>query len=505
MQKRFCTRALILCTRVLIACSIPLAVLAPVQPARAQQTPSGADSRPDPHEIPLPPVDTGVAPLPGADSLPSRAALPDVLVDAHGKTIHTLTAWQQRRPQVRRILEWYATGQMPPAPGALHAEAVHTEPVLGGKATYRLLRITFSTDGSKDAGKQLQLYAGLWTPAGPGPFPAIIYQGSEPPGGPDLPRSPLGPTQGKGTDVLLVTGGGKAAPPARPAITAEQFAAERADVLGRGYAIAMFNPGDCAEDTTLREADGSWTFRHTRFPGAYTHYDWGVLAAWAWGASRVADALQTMPAIDRKVMLVTGASRWGKSSLIAAAFDDRLMGAPVVTGGGGVGAYRLAGTDGSETLDQMVRKYPNWFSPQLHAFWGQRDKLPFDEHWFLALAAPRPFLALEGDADTISSPPAVEGSIAAARPVYRLYGVSPERLRAHYSHHAHAFTAEDWTAMMDAADAFLRHLPVQPPAEVFPTPAERAAAVEREHSKPRPGAVLPPQSPNPNAGAHVSQ
>ncbi len=62
----------------------------------------------------------------------------------------------------------------------------------------------------------------------------------------------------------------------------------------------------------------------------------------------------------------------------------------------------------------MQKKYPNWFSPHLHEFWGQREKLPFDEHWFLALAAPRPFIALEGDADTISLPTAVKQSFEAA-------------------------------------------------------------------------------------------
>ena len=48
-------------------------------------------------------------------------------------------------------------------------------------------------------------------------------------------------------------------------------------------------------------------------------------------------------AIDKTKLIITGASRAGKSSMVAAAFDERLMGAPVVTGGGGVGAYRFAG------------------------------------------------------------------------------------------------------------------------------------------------------------------
>ena len=121
----------------------------------------------------------------------------------------------------------------------------------------------------------------------------------------------------------------------------------------RGYALVLFNPNDCAEDTTLRNMDGSWAFRNTRFFPAYPGYDWGILAGWAWGASRVADYLEHDAAIDASTLIITGASRNGKSSMIAAAFDDRLMGAPVVTGGGGVGAYRFAGPRGSETLDIM--------------------------------------------------------------------------------------------------------------------------------------------------------
>ena len=50
--------------------------------------------------------------------------------------------------------------------------------------------------------------------------------------------------------------------------------------------------------------------------------------------------------------------------MIAAAFDDRLMGAPVVTGGGGMGAYRFAGPRRSETLDIMEKKYPELVFPQ---------------------------------------------------------------------------------------------------------------------------------------------
>jgi len=143
----------------------------------------------------------------------------------------------------------------------------------------------------------------------------------------------------------------------------------------------------------------------------------------------------------------------------------------VVTGGGGVGAYRFAGPRKSETLDVMQKKYPNWFSPNLHEFWGQREKLPFDEHWFLALAAPRPFIALEGITDTISLPEAVRQSILGARPAYALFGAETS-LGVHYSDHGHAFTAEDWTAMMDFFDKHSRGKKLDRSFDYFPSEKE---------------------------------
>ena len=114
--------------------------------------------------------------------------------------------------------------------------------------------------------------------------------------------------------------------------------------LARGYAYVVFNHNDCGEDTTLRNPDGSWAFRNTRFFPAYPNYDWGLLRGWAWGVSRIVDYLEQDSRIDAGRLIVTGASRTGKSAMVAAAFDERIaMGAPVVTGGGGIGTYRHAG------------------------------------------------------------------------------------------------------------------------------------------------------------------
>jgi hypothetical protein len=453
-------------------------------------------SGPDPREIPIPRIATPIGILPGVKDLPVRKEMPDVMVMNDGTRVTTPQQWKKRREEMKRILAYYAVGQMPPAPGNVKGKEVKSETVLEGSVTYRLIHLTFGPPSGEKAGdSKLGLDIGIFTPAAGGPFPAIILQAGSPPGAALLPRLAQGPNQGRGEDVLLLAG---PAPPAQPRVTApaasgasgparggfggpvtaQSTASQYADVFRRGYALVIFNPNDCAEDTTLRNPDGTWAFRNTRFYPAYPGYDWGILAGWAWGASRVADYLETDHAIDPTKLIITGASRNGKSSMVAAAFDERLMGAPVVTGGGGIGAYRFAGPRKSETLDIMQKKYPNWFSPNLHEFWGQREKLPFDEHWFLALAAPRPFIALEGITDTISLPDAVHQTILGAQPAYALSGMK-DRLGVNYANHAHAFTPEDWTAMMDFFDKNLRGKQIDRTFDRFPTEAELDAAAAK--------------------------
>jgi hypothetical protein len=414
---------------------------------------AGADVR----EIPVPQIAAPLGVLPGPTDLPIHPELPDLFTADDGGKVATLGQWNHRREEMRRTLAYYAVGQSPPPPGNVEGRELSNEIVLDGRVRYRLIRLSFGP------GSRLTLNVGVFTPIEGGPFPAIVLQGGTPPGAPTLERQPLGPTQGKGVDVLLPEsmpagqegrpGDGVNAILDTPG-NAGEVAGRYHAVFERGYALVVYNDNDCAEDTTLRRPDGSWAFRSTRFFPPYPGYDWGILAAWAWGASRIADYLESDPSIDPARLIITGASRAGKAAMIAAAFDDRFMAAPVVTGGGGIGAYRFAGDLHTETLDIMETKYPNWFSPHLHEFMGQRERLPFDQHWFLALCAPRPFLALEGDADPISSPKAVSKSVEAARAAYEFYG-QEDRIGIHYSHHAHAFTDDDWTAMMDFGDAHL--------------------------------------------------
>ena len=444
----------------------------PIGQAQSQAIPP----RPDPKEIPVPPIATSMKKMPGVSELPDRPEMPDVLTMNNGKKVATAAQWKVRRAEIRHILEYYAVGQAPPPPGNVKGREVRSELVMNGKVKYRLVHLTFGPKSS------LSLDIGIFTPVAGGPVPAVISPSGSPPGATPLPRLPQGPNQGRNEDVLLLVGpgpqpagAGAGRGPGFASRTAEAIAAG-SPVLAHGFAFVTFDNNDCAEDTTLRNADGSWAYRTTRFYPAYPKYDWGVLQGWAWGVSRIADYLETDPAIDKTKLIVTGVSRTGKSALVAGAFDDRLaLVAPVASSGGGTPAYRFSGSQpprgGKEGLTEMVRKYPNWFSDHLHEFWGQPDKLPFDTHWFMALVAPRPFIALEGSRDQNVVANGVRQAFLAAQPAYALLNVK-DRLGVSWADRPHGMVQGDWDALFAFADKFLLGKTVTRRFDEFPPPPQ---------------------------------
>ena len=70
----------------------------------------------------------------------------------------------------------------------------------------------------------------------------------------------------------------------------------------------------------------------------------GVLMAWAWGASKVLDAVHAglgeAVGLDVNASIVTGVSRWGKATAVCGAFDERFtMTVPACSGAGGLALY----------------------------------------------------------------------------------------------------------------------------------------------------------------------
>ena len=407
--------------------------------------------------------------MPGVAELPARPELPDVMTFENGEKVTSAAQWKKRREEMKRILAYYATGLMPPSPGNVRGRDVKSALVLGGSVRYRLVHLSFGP-GSNNG-----FDVAVFVPAGAtGRVATVIFPTFGPtPGGTPLTTMVRPREQGRGLDALTIPLGDQtaraaeaaAATPAPPAPTPlpmprppasdpEITAAAHAGLFRRGYALVMYHYQDTGEDTIGRNTDGSWAFRSTRYYPAHPDCDWGLAAGWAWGISRCIDYLETQAFADRGKFIAVGHSRIGKAVLVAGAFEERLtVVAPAGSGAGGTGAYRFNGERGGgrEGLADMMRKYPNWFSPNLYQFAAQVGSLPFDQHWLIALAAPRAFISLEGTDDQNCVANAVKQAIAGAKPAYDLLGAS-QRLGVHYAEHRHALTDEDWAALLDFSD-----------------------------------------------------
>ena len=128
----------------------------------------------------------------------------------------------------------------------------------------------------------------------------------------------------------------------------------------------------------------------------------GAMIAWAWGVSRLIDALETTPAanIDTRHIGVTGCSRNGKGALIAGAFDERIaLTIPQESGSGGSAAWRVSDDQRSagqnvQTLSEITGENC-WFRSSFNQFNNTATHLPFDHHEILGLVAPRGLLVIE--------------------------------------------------------------------------------------------------------------
>ena len=229
--------------------------------------------------------------------------------------------------------------------------------------------------------------------------------------------------------------------------------------IDRGYAVATFYHGDVEPDRPdASEGIRSWYAKGRKA------YDWGTIAAWAWGVSRAVDYLVTDKSVDPDQIAVVGHSRNGKAALLAAAFDERIaLAIPLQAGCGGTAPSR--GKTG-ESVKQINDHFPHWFNAEFKKFNDQPERLPFDQHCLIALCAPRPVLLPNATEDTWANPQGQFEMLQAAEPVYRLLGAGgieanqmPEvgklvdsTLGYYIRAGKHSMTKEDWRVFLDFAD-----------------------------------------------------
>ncbi|MGN0477983.1 MAG: alpha/beta hydrolase [Hominenteromicrobium sp.] len=146
----------------------------------------------------------------------------------------------------------------------------------------------------------------------------------------------------------------------------------------------------------------------------------GKIAVWAWAARIVMDYVQTRPEIDLRNVAVAGHSRLGKTALLAAALDERFQFA-YANESGCAGAALFRGKTG-ETAADIHRVFPFWFCPNFANYTNAEDALPFDQHFLLALIAPRSVYVSSAAEDLWADPKAEYAACAAASPAFERMG-----------------------------------------------------------------------------------
>ncbi len=201
-------------------------------------------------------------------------------------------------------------------------------------------------------------------------------------------------------------------------------------MLSRGYLVCLY-PG---VDSHHREDDypgydSVWQTFRTEYPQA----TWTEISTKAWLASRALDYLldpkYSYNVAEGRVGII-GHSRYGKQSLIAAAFDDRITSVVARSPGSpGSCAYRFTSRN---TFAEVPEDFPSeWFLPSLRLYTGREHELPIDAHGWLALIAPRHCMIHTAHNDGCEPTFAVERSYSESQKVYRFLG-NPENLRVIY-------------------------------------------------------------------------
>ncbi|GAA4395584.1 hypothetical protein GCM10023187_02680 [Nibrella viscosa] len=172
--------------------------------------------------------------------------------------------------------------------------------------------------------------------------------------------------------------------------------------------------------------------------------DWGALRAWAWGASRALDYLETEPQVNAKQVGIEGVSRYGKAALVTMAFDQRF--AMVLIGSSGKGGTTLQRRVFGEAVESLAGSGEyHWMAGNYLKYaaaessFGQKTgcDLPVDSHELLALCAPRPtFVSYgipeKGDAKWLDQQGSYKATVAAG-PVFRLLGARDLGVNAAYN------------------------------------------------------------------------
>ncbi len=333
---------------------------------------------------------TGELP-PDFDRMPSIPFLPDpLIIDEGGKNtpVTTMSQWDEKRRWLRDQLEYYMTGTCPPAPDNLESKILSKK--MDGETLVEMILLTFGPE------KKATLTIEVMVPPGAGPFPVFITQWNH---------------------------------------------REWAQVaVRRGYVGCIYAGADPKDDT--EKYSEIWAGQ----------YDFTRLRRRAYGASRAIDYLVTLPYVDKEKIAMSGHSRNGDQSFIAAAFDERITAVVPSSGTGQEVPWRYSAKKYDiEDIALLASAQPSWYHPRLRFFYGREHKLPVDNNSLMALIAPRGLMLSSGTTEGAGNPWGSEQAYLDALKVYKFLGAE-KNLAIRLRNGLHSIAAKDMEEYIDFYD-----------------------------------------------------
>jgi pimeloyl-ACP methyl ester carboxylesterase len=180
-------------------------------------------------------------------------------------------------------------------------------------------------------------------------------------------------------------------------------------------------------------------------------YESGTMKA-VWDNIRGLDFLETLPFMKRGRFGVVGHSLGGHNAIFTAVFDSRIRALVVSCGFDSFSDYYSGDPANWEPGRGWCQVR---YMPKLAAYRGRTGQIPFDFSELLGALAPRPVFINAPFGDSNFQWRSVDRMVAAARPVYQLYG-APENLRVEHPDCEHDFPADIREQAYDFLNQVLR-------------------------------------------------
>jgi hypothetical protein len=258
--------------------------------------------------------------------------------------------------------------------------------------------------------------------------------------------------------VQLPTGTG----PFPAVIVLGGFGADTATIRAAGAAVINYDPIAVGREGTPRNN------KQGAFYSIYGNTSsTGLLAAWAWGASRIIDVIEQSGGniLRADGVGVTGCSRYGKGAFAAGVFDQRIaLTMPIESGSAGAPIFRgIPGESGAQPLSSAYGEQP-WLGDAFSSFTGNPNNLPVDTHQMVGMIAPRGLFIMENPhIDWLS---ARSGSVAAlgGAEVYRALGATSNiSYWSDVQDGTHCAARNEWRApLQQSIQRFLRNTGTAP-------------------------------------------